>query len=147
MQSVRATCLKEVNLDILSKDGKELQKDIFLRPVQAGASVRLNYIFFEFDSFELSPESITEILKIEQFLRQNPNRKIVIEGHTDDRGSEAYNQLLSERRAEAVFSFLINRGVSTDLLSYQGFGERRPLAGGTDEDSQRMNRRIEFTDY
>jgi OOP family OmpA-OmpF porin len=134
-----------INLDIFSKDGKELQKDIFLRPVQAGASVRLNYIFFEFDSFELSPESITEILKIEQFLRQNPNRKILIEGHTDDRGSEAYNQLLSERRAEAVFSFLINRGVSTDLLSYQGFGERRPLAGGTDEDSQRMNRRIEFT--
>jgi outer membrane protein OmpA-like peptidoglycan-associated protein len=131
--------------DVKPEDGNELQKDIYLKPIKIGSSVRLNNIFFEFNSASLTDESETEILKVARFISENPGIKIAIEGHTDDQGPHDYNLSLSERRARAVYDFLINLGIPPESLTYIGYGETRPLEKNTDEKSRSMNRRIEFS--
>lgn len=131
----------EVNVD----SGNSIKKDIYLKPIQQGSSVRLNYIFFEFNSADLTDSSLTELQKIIRFLTENPDTKIIIEGHTDDQGADDYNMLLSENRAKAVYDFLINEGFNPALITYKGYGESRPVTTGTDEESRKMNRRIEFS--
>lgn len=71
--------------------------------------------------------------------------QIEISGHTDSKGSDDYNQVLSKKRAQAVVTWLISKGISKDRLTYEGYGEARPLASNDDEDEGReLNRRTEF---
>ena len=83
--------------------------------------------------------------KIIWFLTENPGTKIFISGHTDDQGSDEYNMNLSEKRAKAVYNFLINHDINHDRLTYKGFGESKPISSKTDEKSRKLNRRIEFS--
>lgn len=131
--------------DISEASGDEIRKDIYLTPIRAGGNVRLNNIFFEFNSASLTDESKTELMKVDDFLNDNPTVRIKIEGHTDDQGSEAYNLTLSEKRARAVYDFLINLGHKPASLSFVGYGESRPIVQNTDETSRGINRRIEFS--
>ena len=124
--------------------GKSIKKDIYLKPIRQGSTVRLNYIFFEFNSARLTEESKTELNKVVRFLKENINTKITISGHTDDLGSAEYNMSLSEKRANAVYDYLINKGIKHDFLTYIGLGESQPLVSGTDEESRKLNRRIEY---
>ncbi len=127
-------------------DGKEttVTHDFYLKPITVGSMVRLNNLFFEFNSVALTPESVTELYKLVNFMSENPKLKISIAGHTDDQGTEQYNQQLSENRAKAVYDFLIKAGVDSANLTYAGYGEGRPLLNKTDEDSRIINRRTEF---
>ncbi|MCG8308984.1 MAG: OmpA family protein [Cytophagales bacterium] len=127
------------------EQGNFIAKDIYLKPIKKGSKVRLNNIFFEFNSAKLTEESKTELYKIVGFLVDNPSTKITISGHTDDQGTEDYNMKLSEKRAKAVYDFLINEGINPEFLTYIGFGESQPLISKTDEESRKMNRRIEFS--
>jgi outer membrane protein OmpA-like peptidoglycan-associated protein len=78
-------------------------------------------------------------------LRENPNMRIEIDGHTDFIGSEQYNNQLSVQRASAVVSFLINRGISPTRVETKGYGKSRPIASNDDEvDGRALNRRVEF---
>jgi outer membrane protein OmpA-like peptidoglycan-associated protein len=122
----------------------QIRKDIYLQPIREGNLVRLNNIFFELNSASLTEESVTELLKISRFLLENPGVKIKIAGHTDDLGSDDYNLQLSERRARAVYDFLIKQNIHPDFLTYAGYGETRPLEENRDEKSRSLNRRIEF---
>jgi outer membrane protein OmpA-like peptidoglycan-associated protein len=131
--------------DIRPQSGNELRKDIYLKPIKKGSSVRLNNIFFEFNSASLTMDSETEIMKVARFITENPGIKLSIEGHTDDQGADDYNLSLSERRAKAVYDFLINLDIPPESLTYIGYGESRPIEDNTDEKSRSMNRRIEFS--
>ena len=131
--------------EINAESGDQIRKDIYLQPIKEGNLVRLNNIFFELNSASLTEESKTELLKISRFLKENPGVKIKIAGHTDDLGSDEYNQQLSERRAKAVYDFLINLEISPVSLTYIGYGETKPLEENLDERSRSLNRRIEFS--
>ena len=122
-----------------------ITKDIYLKPIKKGTTVRLNNIFFEFNSAKLTEESKTELNKVIGFLKDNPRTRITISGHTDDQGTDEYNMKLSEQRAKAVFNFLIDNGIPGENLTSVGFGESRPLISKTDEESRKLNRRIEFS--
>ncbi|MCK5368070.1 MAG: OmpA family protein, partial [Cyclobacteriaceae bacterium] len=122
-----------------------IKRDIYLKPIKTGNSVRLNNIFFEFNSSSLTQDSKTELNKIVRFLVNNPEIKINITGHTDDQGTEAYNMDLSEKRAKAVYDFLINQNINPKTLTFKGYGESIPLIDNIDEESKKMNRRIEFS--
>jgi OOP family OmpA-OmpF porin len=135
---------ENMTLEVKPEADNELQKDIYLKPIKKGSSVRLNNIFFEFNSASLTSESKTEIIQVAQFITENPGIKIAIEGHTDDQGTDEYNLSLSERRAKAVYDFLINLDISRASLTYKGYGESRPIEDNKDEKSRSMNRRIEF---
>lgn len=115
--------------------------DIELTPAVAGASLTLDNIYFELDSDKLSEDSQSALKIIVQFLEKS-ELKVLIEGHTDQLGSKAYNQDLSERRAKTVFDFLILTGIKPAQLEYQGFGASQPLYSAPSALSR--NRRIEF---
>lgn len=126
------------------ENSNSINRDIYLKPIKKGNSTRLNNIFFEVNSALLTTESITELNKLVHFLTLNPTTKITICGHTDNQGTTAYNMILSEDRARAVYDFLIKRDISPSKLTFIGYGESKPIVENVDKDSMRANRRIEF---
>ena len=120
------------------------QKNIALQPLELNASVVLNNIFFDVNKFDLKPGSQIELDKIIQLLYDNPTLKIQISGHTDNEGKPADNLALSLNRAKTVVSYLINKGVSSQRLSYKGFGETQPVADNKSDEGRAKNRRTEM---
>jgi len=121
-----------------------VNRDLFLVPVEIGESLVLNNIFFEFDRATLQKESYAELNRVLPFFSQYPNLKIEIAGHTDNVGSDAYNQKLSEERAQAVMDYLISQGVSSGNITSQGYGESEPVATNETDEGRQENRRVEF---
>ncbi|TVR71194.1 MAG: tetratricopeptide repeat protein, partial [Marinilabiliales bacterium] len=119
-------------------------KDIPLNPIREGEKTVLRNIFFEFDSYELKPESIVELDYLVSFLNNNPAIRIRINGHTDNVGGADYNKELSDRRVESVAGYLYQAGISPQRVEYRGFGETMPVATNETEEGRALNRRIEF---
>ena len=128
----------EVNLE-------PIEIDFLLEKATKGARITLDNIFFEFDSYDLSSESFTELEKIAQFIRKYPEMKIEIAGHTDNIGNAQYNKTLSENRARSVYNMLINNGIERSKLSFKGYGSEQPSVSNDTEANRSKNRRIEFT--
>lgn len=103
-----------------------------------------NKILFGFDQAELSSAAKSNLDDLVTILNKYPDTNIEIQGHTDDTGSETYNQGLSERRAGAVSSYLRTRGVASSRLTTKGFGETAPKYANDSEDGRANNRRVEF---
>lgn len=123
----------EINLNI------ELERIIIEEPIT------LNNIYYDFDKFDLRPESVDELNRLIGLLTQNGNITIQIGSHTDSNGSEKYNKRLSENRAKSVVTFLIENGIMPDRLKWYGFGESELIFSPEMNDEQeQMNRRTEF---
>ena len=101
-------------------------------------------IYFDFDRAEIKAE-FRDILRAHAgYLVANPRTRIVLEGHTDERGTREYNMGLGERRSNAVRSMLTLQGVASTQIETVSYGEERPVALGNDEESWRLNRRVEI---
>lgn len=122
---------------------KKTKKDIPLQPIKENALLNLNNIFFAFDSDSLRPSSKAELNKLIAFLKHHPSIRVRIEGHTDSKGSEKYNALLSRKRARAVVKYLARNGVSSLRLSSKGYGESKPIGDNGTETGRARNRRTE----
>ena len=110
-----------------------------------GAAVSADrVVYFDFDSAEILPQSQAVIDTNARYLSGNPRIITQLEGHTDERGSREYNIALGERRANAVRQVMIARGVSPQQVRVISYGEERPAAGGQDEQSYALNRRVEI---
>ncbi len=120
-------------------------KDIYLKRIELGENVVLNNIFFDTDKWELKPESEVELKKLVVLLKDNPNMKIEIAGHTDNIGSREHNLTLSENRAKAVCDYLVSKGISRGRLTYKGYGFDKPIGTNDTEEGRALNRRTEFT--
>lgn len=102
-------------------------------------------ILFDFDSSKLRPEAGPILKEIADSLKNAKGYEMIIYGHTDSKGSDEYNLKLSKRRAEAVRKALVERyGVSSEILSAKGLGERYPAAPNDTEKNRQKNRRVEF---
>ncbi|HVN71624.1 MAG TPA: peptidoglycan-associated lipoprotein Pal [Desulfomonilia bacterium] len=101
-------------------------------------------IYFEFDSFELTPEARKALANKATFLNSHPRIKTRIEGNCDERGTEEYNLALGERRAKAVQDYLVFLGISADRISTVSYGEERPVDPGHNETAWAKNRRAHF---
>ncbi|MCJ7465322.1 MAG: OmpA family protein [Maribacter sp.] len=101
-------------------------------------------VLFEFDRSQLMASAEKELGKIFDYLNQNVDLNITINGHTDTVGSAGYNQLLSAERAKTVAEFLIDLGLAKDRISWAGYGGERPLASNDTEMGRQQNRRVEF---
>lgn len=133
------------NIDLKSLlDYKEINKDLYLSPIEKGQSIRLNNLFFEFAKADIKAESFNELDRLYQILVANPELKIEIGGHTDDVGSDDYNNNLSKSRANAVMNYLIKKGIEADRLTAKGYGETKPEVPNTTEENKATNRRVEF---
>jgi len=118
--------------------------EIRLNSIEPGSVAVLRNIFFDTGSFQLLTESVTELNKLVDFLKQNPSVNIEIGGHTDNVGSEQFNLELSSKRAESVCQFLIQSGIEENRLSYHGYGFSHPVRTNDTEDGRAANRRTEF---
>lgn len=104
----------------------------------------LKNVFFETGSAQLMEASTNELDRLTQLLEEQDQLKIQINGHTDNIGSDKDNLDLSERRAKAVYTYLIDKGISTDRLSFKGFGETKPIDTNDSQEGRSNNRRTEF---
>ncbi|GAB6909734.1 Outer membrane porin F [Desulfosarcina cetonica] len=101
-------------------------------------------IHFAFDSAVLTPDSFAILDQIVDALNTYPNLNVLVEGHTDSIGTNAYNLKLSKRRAQAVVDYLVSKGISPSRLSSEGFGEERPIASNKTAEGRAHNRRVQF---
>jgi OmpA-OmpF porin, OOP family len=104
----------------------------------------LNNIFFDFNKWDLRPESYFEIDRLLRFLELHPDLRIVIAAHTDDIGTDEYNYDLSNKRARSVMDYLIRKNIDRSRLEFLGYGESRPAVPNDSEENRAKNRRVEF---
>lgn len=150
--SIRATAdhffsiSENLNLDSLIKEGyKEIHKDLYLVPIEIGQVIRLNNVFFDFDKWDLRPESYIELNRVVKLLSENPKIEIEMSAHTDSRGSDEYNFKLSDNRARSVMEYIISQGIDSSRITSHGYGETKPVATNDTDDGRQLNRRVEFT--
>lgn len=123
---------------------KAYNLEVQLVPISTGQKVKLENVFFGFDSFELDQKSNIELQSVIHFMTENPSVKIMIEGHTDNEGDSKYNLKLSRNRARAVYDYLVEQGVEAARLQYEGLGDSQPVAGNDTEEGRARNRRTEL---
>lgn len=100
-------------------------------------------VLFEYNKAELKPGAMRNLEPLITFLREHPDRTLLIEGYTDSTGSDSYNLDLSQRRAEAVRNFLATNGISSDRIVAKGYGESYPVTTNGTEAGRQQNRRVE----
>jgi len=113
--------------------------------VQAAAQNVRSIVRFPFDSSEIDAEAASILNDQVAFLASHPDARVLVAGHTDERGSREYNHALGERRAQAVRNYLASQGVTDARVETISYGEDRPVATGTDEASHAQNRRAELS--
>lgn len=118
------------------------QSDEYKRS-QGRTSQGLKPIFFDFDSASVRPNMVETMLDNAQYLKQ-VNSYVVVEGNTDERGTNEYNLALGERRAQNTRQYLIDLGISSNRIRTITYGEEKPLFEGSDEEAYQYNRRADF---
>ncbi|MBL7911526.1 MAG: OmpA family protein [Bacteroidia bacterium] len=124
---------------------KEMTQDLYITPIEAGQSIAINNIFFDFDKAELKKESNYELDRLVKLFKEYPSMTVEISGHTDNVGAKAYNDQLAYKRAEAVSKYLKTKlGVSEAQVTLKSFGETQPVASNETAKGRKLNRRVEF---
>ena len=114
------------------------------KQTERGMVLTLSDVLFDTAAATLKPGAASAIDRLAKYLEQNQESRVIIEGHTDSRGSEAYNEDLSQRRAQAVADELVTRGISSDRLEVIGRGEGFPVANNGTDAGRQQNRRVEI---
>jgi len=131
-----------------AEPAKQLQEDRLRAEAAASEAAGMAFVNenipFSFDSSVLSDQAQQILHSKADYLRANSGVTVTVEGHCDERGTEAYNIALGERRAESVKNFLVDMGISANRLKTISYGEERPIAMGQDEASWGKNRRAQF---
>ena len=113
-------------------------------PPPSAKRIVLRGVHFDFNRSDIRPDSRPILDEAAEILKENPDVRITVAGHTDAIGSDAYNQQLSLRRAEAVFRYLVNHGITPERMDVTGYGKRRPVADNETETGRAQNRRVEL---
>jgi OmpA-OmpF porin, OOP family len=134
----------------LAMEREELQrqleslKDLNAKKTERGLVLTLGDVLFDVDKSTLKPGAMSTMDRLADFLKQEDNRSVVVEGHTDSTGSDDYNMDLSRRRADAVRTALVERGVKSDQIQATGKGEGVPVASNDNAGGRQQNRRVEI---
>ena len=135
------------NIDLITiKEPTNVKVDIILVTAEAivDTTITITNIFFDFDKYELKRESYPELNRLTDFLNDYSQWKVEIMGHTDSKGTNEYNKILSEKRAQAVVDYLVSKGIDKSRIITKGYGEERPVASNDTEEGREKNRRVEF---
>jgi outer membrane protein OmpA-like peptidoglycan-associated protein len=117
---------------------------VAVKEKKAAGKIRLPIVHFDFDKYNIKKIYVPDLDQHVAYLSANPSSPVTVEGHTDSKGSDQYNQKLSERRATAVRKYLIEKGISSSRIRVVGYGEQRPIADNKTEEGRAINRRAEF---
>lgn len=119
--------------------------NVKLQPIEAGSAIVLKNIFFDLDEAILKDQSTPELQELGNFMKQNPRMIIELSGHTDNQGTEERNKTLSENRAAAVKTYLVEReAIAETRIKTKGMGAAEPIASNDTEEGRALNRRTEF---
>lgn len=144
------TVIKDETITEVPDNLTDLSDNQVAENLDAGKSIILNDLYFVYDKDVLIKDSKPDLTKIINYMKKNPNVKVVLEGHTDYKGAEDYNQKLSDKRASRVKNSLVAAGISKSRISTKGFGKSNPIApnenaDGTDNpEGRQKNRRVEI---
>jgi len=127
---------------------QQIKKEVYLTPIFRGKEIVLKDVKFDFNKWDIRPDAAAELDRLVTLLKQNPELNILMTSHTDCRGTDRDNMLLSQRRAESTMQYLITKGIPETRLQAQGFGESTPAAqcpcATCSEDQHQENRRTSF---
>ena len=132
--------------DVAAEQAARLQAEVDqlkAKPTPRGLVLTLGDVLFDTGRAELNPGAARKLDQLAQFLNDHPERRVQIDGFTDSVGTDSYNQDLSQRRADAVKSSLITRGVDPSRIGSQGYGKGFPVASNTESGGRQLNRRVE----
>ncbi len=130
---------EEVKEEVVEK------KEVVVEPVpKISDQVMQEDVYFEFDKSTLTPAAQDNLLQKAEWLRENPDATVTIEGHCDDRGTNEYNLALGDRRAESAKAFLVDLGIDASRLTTISYGEERPVDPRQNEEAWAKNRRDHF---
>lgn len=118
--------------------------DVSLKPIQKDMIVQLRNIQFESNSYILTRSSHAELDKVVKLMEANPGLKIELSAHTDDVGTDDYNDQLSSKRGESAMEYIVKKGIDRSRLTSVGYGKRRPLVPNDSDAHRAINRRVEF---
>jgi outer membrane protein OmpA-like peptidoglycan-associated protein len=127
-----------------SMEYQEFDLNILLKKIDIGSTIVLKNIFFDFDKATIRPESAGELDRLVKLLKDNPAVSIELGSHTDNVGSDDYNQKLSQNRSLAVVEYLAGKGISKSRVVAKGYGESQPIGTNDTEEGRQNNRRTEF---
>lgn len=132
----------------MDKQAKQIEQEVPGAKVErVGEGIVVNFedkILFGYDQSALNASAQTNLDKLVKILNDNPDTNIEVQGHTDSKGSDNYNQGLSERRAGAVSTYLRNKGVAPSRIATKGYGESAPVADNSTDEGRAQNRRVTF---
>ncbi|WP_234108771.1 OmpA family protein [Chryseobacterium sp. R2A-55] len=133
-------------MDKQAKEIKETLPGAEVERVGEGIKVTLkeNMVNFAFDKSDLQPLAKSNLDKLAEILKNNPDTNINIYGYTDSKGTDAYNLALSDRRAASVKTYLISKGIASSRMNTMGMGEANPIATNDTDAGRAQNRRVEF---
>jgi len=133
------------NFNLPKGDGFNLvNKDIELKNIKVGSNIALRNVFFNSGKWDVKSDSYAELDRLVALLSDITSLKIEISGHTDNIGSVSFNELLSQRRADAVVNYLAGKGVDKKRLSAKGYGQSKPVDSNNTAEGRALNRRTEF---
>lgn len=135
----------------MDKKAEELDEELENAEVErVGEGIKVTFdggILFDFDSSALREDARGNLSELAESMKEFPESNLLIVGHTDSKGSEEYNQRLSDRRAESAAGFLIERGIAPDRITSVGRGETEPVATNETAEGRQQNRRVEVAIY
>ena len=133
------------NFDLPKGDGfNSVTKDIELKNIKVGSNITLRNVFFNTGKWNIKADSYSELERLVTLLNDVSTLKIEISGHTDNVGSASFNELLSQKRADAVVNYLLAKGVDKNRLSAKGYGQSKPVDSNETAEGRAANRRTEF---
>ena len=138
-----ATANAERDRALIAKQESELNA-LNAKKTERGMVITLNDVLFSSNKTKLEAGGMRSLHKLADFLKQYPERKVLVEGHTDSTGSDGRNQELSERRANAVKTALEDMGIGSERISTRGYGKSFPVASNSTAASRQLNRRVEI---
>ena len=130
---------------IVNSSQDELDTDFELIPLEVGVTIQLPNVLFERSTTNLLGDSYQELDQVVGLLEGHSQMEIALSGHTDNQGSAKLNLELSQDRVETVVLYLVGKGVARNRLSGKGYGGTKPIASNRNEESRKLNRRVEFT--
>ena len=137
----------EVLLEARDRELEALRQELAklkAQETERGLVITLDDVLFEVDSANLRPQALQNLAPLAAFLRDHPERNILIEGHTDNTGTDEYNLQLSRARAESVQAFLMRQSVPPTRMAVTGYGESYPIASNDNATGRQLNRRVEI---
>ena len=134
------------NIDATETDTyTEVRRDLYMVPMEVGQVIKLNNIFFAQSKFYLRESSFSELNRLVKSMNKYPALEILVEGHTDNQGDSKLNLELSLDRVKEVKKYLVRKGIDPNRIATKGHGDTKPIASNAQEETRKLNRRVEFT--